>query len=286
MASRQRLIALWVAPAVVCLLAFFMAPVLLLLVNSVHVAAPDAGREWTFGFYAKLFSHEIYGRVFWTTERVAVLTTVVAVLLGYPIAWAIARSGPLTARLLTIIVVSPLLVSIVIRTFGWRIVLGRNGVINWALINTGIISEPLDMLYDQGAVVVGSVHVFLPLMVLPLAAAIGSINPALEEAARTLGASRIEYFRRVVVPLTLPGLAAGATLVFSLTAGSFVLPAILGGERTKMLGTLVEEQMLVVSDWSFGSAIAVVLVGLNLGVAATLNGTVERRVRRYAVPAS
>jgi putative spermidine/putrescine transport system permease protein len=119
-----------------------------------------------------------------------------------------------------------------------------------------------------------------------LAAALGSINPALEEAARTLGASRFEYFGRVVLPLTLPGLAAGATLVFSLTAGSFVLPAILGGERTKMLGTLVEEQMLVVSDWSFGSAIAVVLVGLNLGVAAMLNGAVERRVRRYAAPAS
>jgi putative spermidine/putrescine transport system permease protein len=206
--------------------------------------------------------------------------------LGYPIAWAIARSGPLTARILTIIVVSPLFVNIVIRTFGWRIVLGRNGVINWTLINTGIISEPLDMLYDQGAVVVGSVHVFLPLMVLPLAAAIGGINPALEEAARTLGADRFEYFRRVVVPLTLPGLAAGTTLVFSLTAGSFVLPAILGGERTKMLGTLVEEQMLVVSDWSFGSAIAAVLVALNLGVAAMLNGAVERRVRRYAAPAS
>jgi len=286
MASQRRLIALWVAPAVACLLACFMAPVLLMLVNSVHGTSPDAGQDWTLRFYAKLFSHDIYGRVFWTTVRIAVLTTLVAMLLGYPIAWAIARSGPLTARVLTIIVVAPLFVNIVIRTFGWRIVLGRNGVINWALINVGIITEPLDMLYDQGAIIVGSVHIFLPLMVLPLAAAIGGINPALEEAARTLGANRFEYFRRVVLPLTLPGLAAGATLVFSLTAGSFVLPAILGGERTKMMGTLVEEQMLVVSDWSFGSAIAVVLVALNLGVAATLNGAVERRVRRYAVPAT
>jgi putative spermidine/putrescine transport system permease protein len=283
MASRQTLIALWLAPAAVCLLAFFAAPVVLMLVNSVQT--PDAARDWTLASYARLFSHPIYERVFWTTVRVAVLATLVAALLGYPIAWLIARSGPLTARVLTVIVVAPLFVNIVIRTFGWRIVLGRNGIINWVLINTGIISEPLDMLYGQGAVVVGSVHVFLPLMVLPLAAAMGAINPALEEAARTLGAGRLEYFTRVVLPLTLPGLAAGATLVFSLTAGSYVLPAILGGERTKMLGTLVEEQMLVVSDWSFGSAIAAALVALNLGTAALLNGAVERRVRRYAAVA-
>jgi putative spermidine/putrescine transport system permease protein len=285
MVFRRNFLVLWTAPAAACLLVFFAVPVLVMLVNSVHGGPPDGEKVWTLDYYTRLFTREIYGRVFFTTLRVAVITTLVAVVLGYPIAWAIARSRPMTARILTVIVIAPLFVNIVIRTFGWRIVLGRNGVINWALMNAGIISEPLDMLYGEGAVVVGSVHVFLPMMVLPLAAAIGNLNPALEEASRMLGASRFEYLRRVVLPLTLPGLGAGATLVFSLTAGSFVLPAILGGERAKMLGTLVEEQMLVISDWSFGSAIAVVLVALNLAAAALFTGLGERKARRYAAPA-
>lgn len=286
MVFRRNLLVLWTAPAAACLLIFFAAPVLVMLVNSVYGGPPGGDKAWTLGFYERLFTREVYGRVFFTTLRIAVVTTLVAIALGYPIAWAIARSRPSTARILTIIVIAPLFVNIVIRTFGWRIVLGRNGVINWALMHAGIVSEPLDMLYGEGAVVVGSVHVFLPMMVLPLAAAIGSLNPALEEAARVLGAGRFEYFRRVVLPLSLPGLGAGATLVFTLTAGSFVLPAILGGERAKMLGTLVEEQMLVISDWSFGSAIAVVLVALNLGAAALFGGLAERKARLYAAPAA
>jgi putative spermidine/putrescine transport system permease protein len=124
---------------------------------------------------------------------------------------------------------------------------------------------------------VGSVHVFLPMMVLPLSAALGKINPAVEEAARTLGASSLDVFRRVTLPLSLPGLAVGATLVFSLTASSFVTPALLGGNFAKMLGTLVEEQILTVFDWPFGAAIATLLTALVMIVNLASVWLIERR---------
>ena len=145
---------------------------------------------------------------------------------------------------------------------------------------------PVELLYSDWAVVIGSVQVFLPMMVLPLTAAIGRIDPAVEDAARTLGGDSLAVFRRVTLPLSLPGLGAGCTLVFSLTASSFILPSLLGGSFTKMLGTLVEEQILTVFDWPFGAAIATVMVVIVMMINLGYMALIERRTRTRATEAA
>ena len=159
-----------------------------------------------------------------------------------------------------------------------------SGVLNWALSAVGL--GPVELLYTEWAVVIGSVQVFLPMMVLPLTAAIGRIDPAVEDAARTLGGTSLAVFRRVTLPLSLPGLGVGCTLVFSLTASSFILPALLGGSFTKMLGTLVEEQILTVFDWPFGAAIATVMVMIVMAINLAYMALIERRFRTRATEAN
>jgi putative spermidine/putrescine transport system permease protein len=149
------------------------------------------------------------------------------------------------------------------------------------LVNLGLVNDPGQLLYTEAAVIIGSVHVFLPFMVLPLAGAIARIDPAVEEAARVLGASGVTLFRRITLPLSLPGLAVGTTLVFSLSAASYVTPQILGGNFAALLGTLLEQQVLTLHDWPFGAAIATVLVSIVLAINIAYLRFVDRRARAW-----
>lgn len=270
---------LLVAPAVLFFAALFVVPVGTMVSYSFYKQTPsgDLGAGLTLANYARLANVDLYRRVLATTLRVSLFTTLGTMLLAYPVALVMVRGHPLVSRLLAVVVISPLLVNVVIRTYGWRVVLANSeqGVLNWALAGLGLPS--VRWLYTEWAIVIGSVHVFLPLMVLPLAAALGRIDPAVEEAGRTLGASAWQAFRRVTLPLSVPGLAVGSTLVFSLTASSFVAPALLGGNFAKMLGTLVEEQIMSVFDWPFGAAIATVLIVIVLVLNLLYVFLVERR---------
>jgi putative spermidine/putrescine transport system permease protein len=278
----------WLAvPAVLLLLVFFLAPIYTMVRNSFNtqLASGIMAPDFTLANYARFFGTEIYRHVLMVTLRIGLVTTLIAVVVAYPLAWVVARGSKFAARVVLLIVVMPLLVNIVARTFGWRIILGRTGPLNTMLDWLGVESVHL-FLYTEPAVVVGSLHVFLPLMVLPLANALGAIPRNLEESAAALGASRMEVFFKVILPLSLPGIGAGAILVFTLTASSFVLPAILGGDFSKMLGTLVEEQLLSVSNWPFGAAIATVMTLLNLVVVVGYGLLVDRRLRTWAGAAS
>jgi putative spermidine/putrescine transport system permease protein len=177
-----------------------------------------------------------------------------------------------------------LVVSVVVRTYGWQLILGngKTGILNWLLLNAGITKIPVALLYTETAVVIGSLHVFFPMMVLPLASALGRIDPNIEDAARTLGATSWRVFRQIIIPLSLPGLAVGCSLVFSLTAGSFVTPAILGGSGAQMLGMLVDQQILVVYDWPFGATVATVLVAIVLAVNIASSRVLDRRKTSHA----
>jgi len=262
---------LLLAPAVLFFVVVFVIPVGLMIRYSFYqqTSTGDLTAAATLANYVRLASVDLYRTVVMTTLRVSAWTTFIAMLLAYPLALVMVRGHPLIGRALTVIVLAPLLINVVVRTYAWRVILanGENGVLNWTLAHFGL--GPVQLLYTEWAIIIGSTHVFLPMMVLPLSAALGKINPAVEEAARTLGASSWSVFRRVTLPLSVPGLAVGATLVFSLTASSFVTPALLGGNFAKMLGTLVEEQILVVFDWPFGAAIAtlltVIVMAVNLG---------------------
>ena len=278
----------WLAvPALLFLLGFFVAPMFTMVRNSFNTQLSSGVMQsgLTLDNYIRFFSTEIYLRVLLVTLRIGIVTTLIAAVVAYPLAWVVARGPRFAARIVLLIVVMPLLVNIVARTFGWRIILSRTGPLNTALDWLGIEAGHL-FLYTESAVVVGSLHVFLPLMVLPLANSLGAIPRSLEESAASLGASGIEIFFKVIMPLSLPGIGAGAILVFTLTASSYVLPAILGGDFAKMLGTLVEEQLLTVSNWPFGSTIATVLMLINLLVVTGYGLLVDRKLRTWAGAAS
>jgi len=261
---------LLMAPAVIFVLAFLVAPASVLLFNSVltQSAGGGIGLPLTFGHYRHLIQDRLYLHAFVVTLRISVWTSGLAMVLGYPVALAIVRGTPAIGRAVTFILVAPLLVSIVVRTYGWQLLLanGPSGVVNWLLHAVGFGPAPFHILYSETAVVIGSLHVFLPLMVLPLVSSLSRIDTSLEEAARTLGAPAWRVFARVTLPLSLPGLAAGLTLVFSLAAASYVTPSLLGGSAGQVLGNLLQEQVMTVYDWPLGSAIAVVMVALTFSV--------------------
>ncbi len=258
------------APSLAFLVVFFLLPSALLLSDSVMTQSPGGhiGAPLTAGHYVHLAVTSLYTHVLLVTVRISLWTAALAVLLGYPVALVIVRGSPAISRLTTIITVAPLVVSVVVRTYGWQLLLAnsRSGVVNWVLWSLGSAPVTLKVLYTETAVVIGSLHVFLPLMVLPLAASLARIKPALEEAAATLGAPAWRVFLRVTLPLSLPGLAAGLTIVFSLTAASYVTPAILGGNQAQMLGNLLEQQVMATYDWPTAAAIAVIMVVLTFAV--------------------
>src|SRR5271168_831171 len=281
-ATRERLVpAALLLPSLLFLAVFFALPALGLVSYSFLTQSPEGivGLPVTLQHYQHFFGTPLYSRVLLTTLRISLTTTAVAVLLAYPVALVMSRSPSAIRRIITMIVIAPLIVSVVVRTYGWQLILGNgpSGILNWLLLRIGLTTKPVTLLYSEGAVVIGSLHVFFPMMVLPVASALGRIDPRLEDAARTLGATAWRSFRLITLPLSLPGLAVGCTLVFSLTAGSFVTPAILGGAGAQMLGMLVDQQILVVYDWPFGATVASVLVAIVLAVNIVSMRVLDRR---------
>jgi len=230
-------------PSLSFLAVFFALPAVTLISYSFSFLTQSpqgiVGLPLTLEHYKHFFGTPLYAHVLLTTLRISLATTMIAALIAYPVALVMVRGGAVMTRAITMIVIAPLIVSVVVRTYGWQVILGSgpNGVLNWILLSTGLTRTPLRLLYTEAAVVIGSLHVFFPMMALPLASALGKIDPSLEDAAKTLGATAWRSFRRITLPLSLPGLAVGCTLVFSLTAGSFVTPAILGGSAAQMLGS-------------------------------------------------
>jgi putative spermidine/putrescine transport system permease protein len=257
-------------PSLSFLAIFFALPAVTLISYSFLTQSPQGtiGLPLTLEHYRHFFGTPLYAHVLLTTLRISMLTTVIAAAMAYPVALVMVRGGAVATRAITMIVIAPLIVSVVVRTYGWQVILGSgpNGVLNRILLSAGLTVAPVRLLYSEAAVVIGSLHVFLPMMVLPVASSLGKIDPSLEDAARTLGATAWRVFRRITLPLSLPGLAVGCTLVFSLTAGSFVTPAILGGSTAQMLGMLVDQQILVVYDWPFGATVATMLVTIVLAI--------------------
>lgn len=273
-------------PALLFFVAFFILPSLGLLAASflTQSGSGTIGLPLTLGHYLRFFGTSVYSRVLVTTLEISLSTTGLAILFGYPVALVMTRSSQRVAQAITMVVIAPLLVSVVVRTYGWDLILGNGptGILNWLLLHAGVIRSPLALMYSETAVVIGSLHVFFPLMVLPLCSVLSKIDPTLDDAASTLGATSWRVFRRITLPLSLPGLAVGCTLVFSLTAGSFVTPAILGGPRAQMLGMLVDQQITVVYDWPFGSTVACVLVAIVLATNLVSMRMLDRRSRLVA----
>jgi putative spermidine/putrescine transport system permease protein len=197
--------------------------------------------------------------------------------LGYPLAYALARSRGRLQTLGLFLLIMPLMVSTVIRIFGWIVILGKKGLINEALVGLGL--EPVKLLYTETAVVIGLVNIFMPFMVLPLMAAIERIPANLEEAARNLGANWWQMFQKTILPLSLPGLISGCLLVYSISISAFVTPALMGSPRERMAGQQIYDEVLVSFNWPSASSLSLTLVLLTLALMFTALFMTRRSAR-------
>lgn len=205
----------------------------------------------------------VFVQVLLDSMVIAGITTFLALVIGYPTAWVIAQLPRRWRVIALILVVLPFWTNFLIRTYAWILLLNNEGIVNGALRGVGLIDEPLGLLYNDGAVVVGLLYAYLPLMILPLFAAIERLDPELREAAANLGASPARVFLTVTLPLTLPGVLIGCIFVFVPSIGNFVVPELLGGGKTIMVGNLIRDQFLKARDWPFGAVLAIaVIVGL------------------------
>ncbi len=216
---------LLVVPLLAYLAVFFFYPAINLLLFSVLTqdARGVVGRPFTWAHYAKFFDVELYMRVFWNTLRISLVTSAIAIVLAYPVAIVMVRSRPLVTRAITLIVIAPLIVSVVVRSYGWQLILAnsRTGLLNWMLLSLGVTQEPVSVLYSEAAVVIGSLHVFFPMMVLPLASALGKIDPNLEDSARTLGAPGGTYIAMGVLQVILNVVEFGMSAIEAVSAPRF-----------------------------------------------------------------
>ena len=248
-------------PALVVLALFLLVPYLNILVMSFRT--PGQGIPyapgWTFANYTKFFSDWFFIGQMANTLWIGVVTTLACLLIGYPVALQLARGSERLRALRYGIVLTPLLVGVVIRSYGWTILLGNNGVINRTLIGWGVVDGPLPLMYNGLGIIIALTHVLLPFMILPVMGAIQGIDPALELAARSLGAGHRTVFRRVTLPLSLPGVQAGCILVFVLSISAYVTPALIGGLRVKTVAVSVVDALIDTFQWPFGSAMALIL---------------------------
>jgi spermidine/putrescine transport system permease protein len=253
------------APVTLWLGLFFLVPLLLILAYSFGTSGVYGGITLGFnpGNYLKVFD-PLYLEIVVRTFIIAGINTLICLLLGYPLAYFIAFKGRRWKTMLIMLVMVPFWTSFLIRAYAWVVILNGNGVANKTLQFLGITDEPVNLIFTPGAVTLGMAYAYLPFMILPLYAALEKFDGRLKEAAQDLGASRWATFWRVTFPLSLPGVIAGSILVFIPSAGEFVIPNLLGGSRTVMMGNLVQQQFLQARDWAFGSALAMILAALLL----------------------
>jgi len=270
-------------PATLLVAMILGLPLVLLFRYSLnHYDRYDMMREaLTLDNYAAIFRDAFFRNVLMRTIVVAVISTAVALVLALPVAYFIARAPARFKSALIILVVFPLLVGNLVRAAGWMAVMGNRGFVNQLLLGFGLIEQPLEILYTPTAVVIGIIAVVLPFMTLTLQSVLEQIDPSLEEAAGSLGARPFTAFRRVVLPLAMPGVIAGSVLVFILCMNAYATPVLLGGPRFHMMAPQVYEQITGQSNWPFGAALAFILMGttLVLTVASTQlrHGSYARR---------
>src|SRR5215475_433063 len=258
-AGRSPSWALFVGPYGVYLLIFLVLPFANVALLSVYYHSPTkiAVAGFTGANYAKLLEL-YYATLFLRTLRLALVVTGVCAILGYPLAYLLARSTPRITTLGLFLLIVPLMVSTVIRVFGWMVILGSEGLVNHGLRLLGV-SEGIRILQTEGAVIIGLAQQNMPFMVLPIMAAIERISPSLEEAAQNLGASWGQMFLRTILPLSMPGLVSGSLLAFSVSMSAFVTPALMGGRRSRMVGQEIYEEVLSAYNWPGAASLTIVL---------------------------
>lgn len=258
------------APALVVLLLVFVLPLAFLASNSLHPGGSMGriGPQWTLANYIRFLGDPFYLGILVDTLAVGLVVVAICAVIGYPVAYFLARTHSRWRGALTFAVLAPMLISVVVRNLGWLPVLGDSGLVNWLLLSTGLVSEPVKLVYNLTGVIIGLVHALSPFMIMSLITVIRGIPPELEEASTNLGAGPLETFWRVVLPLSRPGLLAGGLLVFTLSIAAYITPAMMGGKRVLLMAVFIEQQVRSVLNYPFGATASVVL--LTVVILATL----------------
>ncbi|WEJ57364.1 ABC transporter permease [Devosia sp. FJ2-5-3] len=226
--------------------------------------------------YQAFFGSNFRRTVLIRTINVSLIVTAIALVVGFITAYVVSRAPGWLKSILIIAAVFPLLTGVVVRSFAWLIILGKNGILNTTLVNLGIITEPLQMLYTQGSVIVAMVYLFVPLMILTLVGVLEAIPDDLIQASASLGAKPSATFTQVILPLAVPGLIVGAVLVFTGSFTSYATPQLLGGEQVMMMGTLMYQQAMVTFDWVSASTIAAIMVVFTIAIVMAMNAAARR----------
>jgi putative spermidine/putrescine transport system permease protein len=280
-ANRSLDVAGLVGPATIYVAIGILVPLAILLRYSLNQFVPGQFMvdALTVENYVKFFTDIYYTGVLWRTVRVAFVTTAICLLMGFPLAYVLARTRTRYKNLLIMLVVLPLFVGNAVRAAGWMVAFGNRGLINASLMGAGVIAQPLEIMFTEVAVIIGIAAVNLPFMVLTLQSVIEGIDRSVEEAAFSLGANPWRMARRVLFPLAMPGILAGTILTFILAMNAYATPVLLGGPRFQMMGPLVYNQFVQQNNWPFGGAIAFILMIATLILTAAANLAVQRRYR-------
>ena len=275
-AMRRRFqLGLLLGPVTLFLLIFFLVPLGIMVVTSFLTPGLYGGVEWSFypdnfgrilGFANPDFEEydPVYIAIFLRSIRIAAMTVVTTLLVCYPAAFYISRLPDKWKNFCLFLITLPFFSSLIVRLFVWVMILRPTGLINNTLMATGVISAPLEMIYTDGAIILGMVYVFIPFMFMPIYASIEKLDWRLIQASLDLGAGPIRTFFRIILPLTTPGIIGGSIIVFIPALGNFVVPAVLGGAKVMMLGSLIEAQFLSARNWPFGSALAMMVMAVML----------------------
>ena len=261
----------FLAPPGLWIAVFFVLPMAtIVLLSFWRVVDYDIVADFTLANYQKLF-RPLYLDVFWRTIKVSLLVTVISLLIGYPVAYYLARKTRRFRVTLLVLVILPLWTSYLVRTYAWMLILGTKGAVNQGLQAVGLTSEPISwLLYSDFAVTLALVHIYVPYLILPLYSVLEKLDPSLFEAAKDLGGGRWRTFWHITLPLSLPGVATGCLFVFIPSMGSFVTPELLGGTRSILIGSIVAQQFGVAFEYPLGSAMALAIMGIILLAAVAL----------------
>jgi spermidine/putrescine transport system permease protein len=279
MAMKRQSVVLGVllAPVTLFLGVFFLLPLCIIALFSFLTPGLYGGVEWSFYHwnYGRIFGwadglteifEPIYLQILWRSLSFAALTVILTLVLCYPVAFWVSRLTDRWRLVFLFLITLPFFCSLIVRLYAWLLILKPTGLLNTTLLWTGLISEPLEILYTPAAVVLGMVYVMIPFMFLPLYAAVDNLDRAQVEASLDLGANRVQTFLKVILPQTLPGIMGGAVIVFIPSVGNFVVPDVLGGAKGLMIGNLVEQQFLSSRNWPFGSALSMIIMAVVLTV--------------------
>lgn len=266
-------------PALLLFVAMLLVPLAMTALLSFNAFDGTRGvlPTFTLGNYAEVLGDGYYHEIFLRTGGLALAVTVLCVLFGVPETIILARMANPWRSMFLVVILGPLLISVVVRTLGWAILLGNQGLINQALIGLGITQEPVKLLFTMTGVVIALTHVLIPFMVISVWAALLKLDPQIENAGLSLGAPPLTVFRRVVLPQILPGVLSGSIIVFALAASAFATPAILGGRRLKVVATAAYDEFLSTLNWPLGASIAVLLLIANVAIVLGSNRLIERR---------